>query len=143
MILDPVSPHMGHLTSAQAGKVGNPARLPKLVRPRLAQRAQTPGQVGKEYRPSTEVAADERGQAGHVLLAHGVALCPELADGGVRVDRRPQNDAIQDKAERAELGPPGRARTGGKAAPDCRAACAAPGTAAHPPGAVAARHVGQ
>ena len=50
-----------------------------------------------------EVPADERGKPGHVLLEHRVALGPELADGGIEVDGRPQDDAIQDKAERAEL----------------------------------------
>ena len=50
-----------------------------------------------------QVGADERGQAGHVLLTCLVALCPELTDGGTEVDSRPQHDAIQDKAERAEL----------------------------------------
>jgi hypothetical protein len=50
-----------------------------------------------------QVGAYERGQAGHVLLTHLVALCRELTDGGIGVDSRPQHDAVQDKAERAEL----------------------------------------
>jgi hypothetical protein len=50
-----------------------------------------------------EVPADERGKPGHILLEHGVALGPELADGGIEVDGRPQDDAIQDQAEGAEL----------------------------------------
>jgi len=49
------------------------------------------------------VAADERGQAGHVLVPDGVALAPELADGGVQVDGGPQHDAVQRQSEGAEL----------------------------------------
>jgi hypothetical protein len=46
---------------------------------------------------------DERGQPGHVLLPHRVALGLELADGGVEVDGGPEGCAVEDEAECAEL----------------------------------------
>ena len=52
---------------------------------------------------NAQVGADERGQAGHVLIPYRVALGLELADGGVQVDRRPKHDAVQDQPEGAEL----------------------------------------
>jgi hypothetical protein len=64
------------------------------------------GQVGKDEgigAVDPQAAADERGEPGHVLVPDRVALGLELADGGVQVDGRPQNEAIQDKAEGAEL----------------------------------------
>src|SRR5713226_7312194 len=36
---------------------------------------------------NAQVGADERGQAGHVLIPYRVALGLQLADGGVQVDR--------------------------------------------------------
>jgi hypothetical protein len=51
----------------------------------------------------SEVPADERRQASHVLIPYRVALRFELADGGVQVHRGPQNNAIQDESEDAEL----------------------------------------
>lgn len=46
---------------------------------------------------------DKRGQAGHVLVTDRVALRLESADGGVQVDHRPQNDAVQDETQDAQL----------------------------------------
>lgn|GEM_PF-1465832 len=48
---------------------------------------------------NAQVGADERGQAGHVLVQDRVALGLELSDGGVQIDSRPQNNTIQDQAE--------------------------------------------
>jgi hypothetical protein len=59
------------------------------------------GQVRKDKAAGAvdaQVLADERGQAGHVLLEHRVALGPELTDSGVQVDGRPEGDAVQDEA---------------------------------------------
>lgn len=50
-----------------------------------------------------EVGAHERGQPGDVLIKDGVALGAEGRDGGVEVDGVPQDYAVQDEAEDAEL----------------------------------------
>ena len=50
-----------------------------------------------------EVLAHERAEPGHVLVSDWVPLGLELADGGVKVDSPPQNNAIQNKSEDAEL----------------------------------------
>jgi hypothetical protein len=51
----------------------------------------------------SEVLAHERAESGHVLVSDWVPLGLELADGGVKVDGRPQNHAIQNESEDAEL----------------------------------------
>lgn len=50
-----------------------------------------------------EALAHERAESGHVLVSDWVSLGLELADGDVKVDSRPQNHAIQNKPEDAEL----------------------------------------
>jgi hypothetical protein len=49
------------------------------------------------------VPAHERREPGHVLIEDRVALGPELADGGIQVDGRPERHAVQHQAEGAEL----------------------------------------
>src|SRR6266702_2585813 len=50
-----------------------------------------------------QVPAHERGEPGHVLIEDRIALGPELADGGIQVDGRPERHAVQHQAEGAEL----------------------------------------
>jgi hypothetical protein len=45
----------------------------------------------------------ERGEACHVLVADGEALRSELGERSVHVDRVPQHDRVDDKAQGAEL----------------------------------------
>ena len=64
------------------------------------------GQVreGESIGPvDAQVPAHERGEPGHVLIEDRIALGPELADGGIQVDGRPERHAVQHQAEGAEL----------------------------------------
>jgi len=64
------------------------------------------GQVreGESIGPvDAQVPAHERGEPGHVLIEDRIALGPELGDRGVQVHRGPQDHAIQDESEHAEL----------------------------------------
>lgn len=45
----------------------------------------------------------ERGEAGDVLVLDVVALGAELGDGGIQVAGVPQDDGVEDQAERGEL----------------------------------------
>jgi hypothetical protein len=70
----------------------------KEVGGRLIANPRRPGAV------DAEVGVHEWREPGRVLVPDGVALGFELADGGVEVDGRPESGAVEDQAERAELG---------------------------------------
>ncbi len=80
---------------------------PEPGRDRVAQRAQGAGGRGGGVEAvaaeHVEVRVLERGKAGDVLVPQLVALGAELGDGGVDVLRGPEDDGVEDQAERAEL----------------------------------------
>src|SRR6266478_2139033 len=50
-----------------------------------------------------DVASHERAEARDIFVSHGVSLGAQLVQGGVDIDGVPENDAVQDDTQRAQL----------------------------------------